>query len=54
MASSQSEKSKGLPNPYAKGVLPNPYAAVIEGPPVLYTEEEAKAAALKKPGTYLR
>ena len=56
MAPPQPEKPRGLPNPYApKGMLPNPYAAaVIEGAPVRYTEEQAKAAALKKPGTHLK
>jgi hypothetical protein len=53
MASSQSQKPQGLPNPYAtKGVLPNPYAPAVESAPVL-TEEQEKAAALKKTGTYL-
>jgi len=55
MASSQPEKPQGLPNPYAtKGILPNPYAVVAESAPVRYTEEQAKTAAQKKPGTYLQ
>lgn len=41
----------GLPNPYAQKGLPNPYAAAtISAAPVKYTEEQAKAEQLKKPG----
>lgn len=55
MASQQSPKAPGLPNPYAQRGLPNPYAsATISAAPVKYTEEQAKAEQQKKaPGSYL-
>jgi hypothetical protein len=56
MASQNSQKAPGLPNPYAQRGLPNPYAqaTVASAAPVRYTEEQAKAEQQKKaPGIYL-
>jgi splicing factor 45 len=59
MASQNSQKPQGLPNPYGlpkQTGLPNPYAqaTVASAAPVRYTEEQAKAEQLKKAhGIYL-
>jgi splicing factor 45 len=60
MASQDSQKPQGLPNPYGlpkpTGGLPNPYAqaVVASAAPVRYTEEQAKAEQLRKAhGIYL-
>jgi splicing factor 45 len=56
MASQNSQKPQGLPNPYAQTGLPNPYAqaTVASAAPVKFTEEQAKAEQQRKaPGIYL-
>jgi hypothetical protein len=45
------QKPPGLPNPYAQGALPNPYALPGDGASSGLTDEPAKVEEKKTTGT---